>query len=234
MLPERHCFSHTLIVPYGKEEKRLQELGKHQKTPLWVWEMHAKQNLLETEPVGGKLETNEEMLRGERKSCYRECQDVRRREVDGEHLGYRCTDPQERLAGGHSPESFPKAAATCSAAGAITASASQGTPPSPGEKNLGRGSLCAAAAGKSHEASFPAERKKKKKAFLSLSLSLGMMGAVVPWPGQRVLRAISELGLQPLLWSWGSWEGGKSGAAAQHLQLLREWKKNSPPSKGGK
>lgn len=33
VLPVRRHFNHTVILPYGKKPKRLQELGKHPKNP---------------------------------------------------------------------------------------------------------------------------------------------------------------------------------------------------------
>lgn len=146
--------------------------------------MHAEQNLLVTEPVGGEIRNKSGNFTGREKELLERtsgCKEERVSLVCTSVTGVQIPGKMWRVGKILSPS---RSSQQCSAAlqgraDAITASASQGTPPFPWEKNLSRDSLCAAAAGKSHEASFP-EKK------ICISLSLGMMGAVVPWPEQGV------------------------------------------------
>lgn len=116
----------------------------------------------------------------------------------GMHLGYRCTDPQENVAGGHSPASFPKAAVICSAADAITASASQGTPPFPWEKTSAGTPSVLQQLGSHMRLHF------QQKKIMHFSLC-SMMGAVVPWPGQSAQEPFLSCGcsLCPGVWAPG-------------------------------
>lgn len=173
------------MVNKGKAAGVREAAKKTPTNPLRVCEMHAEQNLLVTEPVGGEIRNKSGNVTGREKELLERtsgCKEERVSLVCTSVTGVQIPGKMWQVGKILSPS---RSSQQCSAAlqgraDAITASASQGTPPFPWEKTSAGTPSVLQQLGSHMRLHF----QKKKYAFLSLSL--GMMGAVVPWPEQGV------------------------------------------------
>lgn len=174
------------MVNKGKAAGVREAAKKTPTNPLWVCEMHAEQNLLVTEPVGGEIRNKSGNVTGREKELLERmpgCKEERVSLVCTSVTGVQIPGKMWQVGKILSPS---RSSQQCSAAlqgraDAITASASQGTPPFPWEKTSAGTPSVLQQLGSHMRLHF-----QKKKICISLSLSLGMMGAVVPWPEQGV------------------------------------------------
>lgn len=169
------------------------------------------------------------MLQGERKKCYRECQNGKRREFHWYAPWLQVYRSPGKCGRWAQSRVLPEGSSDLQRCRCHHSICQLGHTSISLGKNLSRDSLCAAAAGKSHEASFPA----KKNMHFSLC---SMMGAVVPWPGQRApkshFRAVAAASVLEfgLLGGREQWSSSTAPSATWNHRV----EENSPPSKGDK